>query len=231
MRILITNDDGIEAPGLDAMQQIASELSDDVWVVAPETDQSGAAHSLTLNEPLRLRTLGERIYAVKGTPTDCVIMGLRFLLADKPPDLVLSGVNRGSNIADDVTYSGTIAGAIEGTLLGVRSIALSLAVDFEQPGHIKWETPMTLGAGLVRKLLEAGWPEGVVMNVNFPDREPDEVVGLAVTTQGRRDQELLNIVDRTDTRGNPYYWLAHRSVPCSTSLRTNNSSCRRAGSW
>ncbi len=210
MRILITNDDGIEAPGLDAMQQIASELSDDIWVVAPETDQSGAAHSLTLNEPLRIRTLGERIHAVKGTPTDCVIMGLRFLLADKPPDLVLSGVNRGSNIADDVTYSGTIAGAIEGTLLGVRSIALSLAVDFEGPGHVKWETPMTLGADLVRKLLDAGWPEGVVMNVNFPDREPDDVVGLAGTDQGRRDQDLLNIVDRLDTRGNPYYWLGYR---------------------
>ena len=207
MRILVTNDDGIEAPGLDAMQQIASDLSDDVWVVAPETDQSGAAHSLTLHEPLRCRTLSERIYAVKGTPTDCVIMGVRFLLADKPPDLVLSGVNRGSNIADDVTYSGTIAGAIEGTLLGVPSIALSLMVDFEGPSHVKWETPMTLGADLVRKLLETGWPKGIVLNVNFPDREPDNIAGVAVTQQGRRDQDLLSIVDRMDTRGNPYYWL------------------------
>lgn len=210
MRILVTNDDGIEAPGLDAMQQIASELSDDVWVVAPETDQSGAAHSLTLQEPLRCRTLSERIYAVKGTPTDCVIMGVRFLLADQPPDLVLSGVNRGSNIADDVTYSGTIAGAIEGTLLGVQSIALSLTVDFEEPGHIKWETPMTLGADLVRKLLKTGWPDGVVLNVNFPDRTPEEIAGVEVTEQGRRDQDLLNIVDRLDTRGNPYYWLGYR---------------------
>lgn len=209
MRILITNDDGIEAPGLDAMQQIASELSDDLWVVAPETDQSGAAHSLTLNEPLRLRTLGERTYAVKGTPTDCVIMGIRYLLADKPPDLVLSGVNRGSNIADDVTYSGTIAGAIEGTLLGVRSIALSLAVDFDASGQTSWETPMSLGADLVRRLLAAGWPEGVLLNVNFPDCAPDEVVGVAVTDQGRRDQDLLNIVDRLDARGNPYYWLGY----------------------
>ncbi|MGI9382731.1 MAG: 5'/3'-nucleotidase SurE [Methyloligellaceae bacterium] len=209
MRILVTNDDGIEAPGLDAMQQIASELSDDVWVVAPETDQSGAAHSLTLHEPLRCRTLSERVYAVKGTPTDCVIMGVRFLLAEKPPDLVLSGVNRGSNIADDVTYSGTIAGAIEGTLLGVRSIALSLTVDFEGPGHVKWETPMTLGADLVRKLLKTGWPDGVVLNVNFPDRAPDDIAGVEVTTQGRRDQDLLNIVDRLDTRGNPYYWLGY----------------------
>ena len=126
MRILITNDDGIEAPGLDVLQAIASELSDDVWVVAPETDQSGAAHSLTLHEPLRLRKLGERTYAVKGTPTDCVIMGVRHILHDQTPDLVLSGINSGHNIADDVTYSGTIAGAIEGTLLGIPSVALSL---------------------------------------------------------------------------------------------------------
>ena len=133
MRILITNDDGIEAPGLDALQKIASDLSDDVWVVAPETDQSGAAHSLTLHEPLRLRKLSERVFAVKGTPTDCVIMAVRHVLKGEEPALVLSGVNRGSNIADDVTYSGTIAGAIEGTMLGIPSIAMSLAVDWEDP--------------------------------------------------------------------------------------------------
>src|SRR5690606_9316251 len=121
MRILITNDDGIHAPGLDVLQQIASELSDDVWTVAPETDQSGASHSLSLHEPLRLRPVGERVYAVKGTPTDCVIMGVRFLLKDDPPDLVLSGVNAGQNMADDVTYSGTVAGAFEGNLLGIPS--------------------------------------------------------------------------------------------------------------
>src|SRR5687768_14795332 len=112
MRILITNDDGIEAPGLDVLQEIAMALSDDVWVIAPETDQSGAAHSLTLHEPLRLRQLGERRYAIKGTPTDCVIMGVRHIMREGRPDLVLSGVNLGHNIADDVTYSGTIAGAI-----------------------------------------------------------------------------------------------------------------------
>jgi 5'-nucleotidase len=102
MRVLITNDDGIEAPGLDVLEHIANQVSKDVWVVAPETDQSGASHSLTLAEPLRMRELGKRRYAVKGTPTDCVIMGVRFLLKDKPPALVLSGVNRGQNLADDV---------------------------------------------------------------------------------------------------------------------------------
>ena len=175
MRILITNDDGIEAPGLDVLQAIASELSDDVWVVAPETDQSGAAHSLTLHEPLRLRKLGERTYAVKGTPTDCVIMGVRHILHDQGPDLVLSGINSGHNIADDVTYSGTIAGAIEGTLLGIPSVALSLAADYEKRGELRWQTPMAHGAALIGRLIKIGWPEDVVMNINFPDCEPDEV--------------------------------------------------------
>ena len=207
MRILLTNDDGIEAPGLHVLQQIASELSDDVWTVAPETDQSGAAHSLTLHEPLRLRKLAERTYAVKGTPTDCVIMGIRHVLDGQRPDLILSGVNRGANIADDVLYSGTIAGAMEGAVLGIPSIALSLAYRIEGDDRLRWETPMKLGSGLIRQLLDAGWPPHVLMNVNFPDRDPDRVAGVVVTTQGKRDQDLLVIVDRMDTRGNPYYWF------------------------
>lgn len=125
MRILCTNDDGIHAPGLKIIEQIAKELSDDVWVVAPELDQSGVSHSLSLNDPLRLRAVGERHYAVRGTPTDCVIMGARHILKDKQPDLVLSGVNKGRNVAEDVVYSGTIAGALEGTILGFPSVALS----------------------------------------------------------------------------------------------------------
>jgi 5'-nucleotidase len=207
LRILITNDDGIEAPGLDVLQTIASELSEDVWTVAPETDQSGAAHSLTLHEPLRLRRLSERVYAVKGTPTDCVIMCVRHILQDQTPDLVLSGVNAGNNIADDVTYSGTIAGAIEGTLLGIPSIAISLAVNYEKRGDIRWQTPIAHGASLVRRLIAAGWPDNVMLNVNFPDCEPEDVQGVEITTQGKRNQDYLRIVDRTDARGKPYYWL------------------------
>jgi len=207
MRILVTNDDGIEAPGLDVLQEIASELSDDVWTVAPETDQSGAAHSLTLHEPLRLRQLGERVYAVKGTPTDCVIMCVRHILHDQKPDLVLSGVNSGQNIADDVTYSGTIAGAIEGTLLGIPSVALSQAVNYENRAEIRWQTAMKHGATVVRKLINAGWPQNVMINLNFPDCEPGDVRGIEVTAQGKRDQDYLRIVDRTDARGKPYYWL------------------------
>ena len=179
MRILITNDDGIEAPGLRALEHIAGEVSKDVWIVAPETNNSGASHSLTLAEPLRMRKLSERHYAVKETPTDCVIMGVRFLMKDQPPDLIMCGVNQGQNLADDVSYSGTVAGAIEGALLGIPSIAMSLVVgstEIDQGGgKPKWETPMQHRASLVRRLMQAGWPKGVLLNVNFPDCEPDAV--------------------------------------------------------
>jgi 5'-nucleotidase len=207
MRILITNDDGIHSPGLAACLEIARALSDEVWIVAPEIDQSGVSHSLSLNDPLRMRDVGERHFAVKGTPTDCVIMGVRHIMKKKP-DLVLSGVNRGANMAEDVTYSGTIAGALEGTTLGIRSMALSQAFGIERGSGLKWQTAIAHGPALIRRLLGAEWAPLSLMNINFPDREPDAVAGVAVTTQGRRDPGLLFIDERKDTWGNPYYWLA-----------------------
>jgi 5'-nucleotidase len=216
MRILITNDDGIHAPGLAVCEEIARQLSDDVWVVAPETDQSGVSHSLSLNDPLRLREVGERHFAVKGTPTDCVIMGVRNIL-DRPPDLILSGVNRGQNVAEDVSYSGTVAGAIEGTVLGITSFALSQAYGLENRQTPYWETATRYGPEVIRRALEAGVPHDVLVNVNFPNCTPDEVAGISVTCQGKRDQDLLRIDARQDGRGNAYYWIAfarkERPVP------------------
>lgn len=211
MRILVTNDDGFDAPGLKVLKKIAEELSDDVWVVAPESDRSGAGHSITLNEPLRLREITERSFAVKGMPTDCVIMAVRHLMEDKAPDLVLSGVNRGQNVADDVTYSGTIACAMEGAMMGIPSIALSLSV-FQHTllPHFIWETPATHGAGIVRRAIETGWPDNVVLNINFPDREPNDVKGVKITHQGLRQQHSLNLDERLDSRGIPYYWIGYR---------------------
>jgi len=165
MRILITNDDGIEAPGLDVLEKIATDLTDDVWVVAPETDNSGASHSLTLAEPLRMRELAKRHYAVKGTPTDCVIMGVRHLLKDAAPDLVLTGVNRGQNVAEDITYSGTIAGAMEGTALGIRSIALSQAYGFEEGVKIRWHCAETHGPRVIEMELSAAEKEAFTKSV------------------------------------------------------------------
>ncbi|ACL62135.1 5'/3'-nucleotidase SurE [Methylobacterium nodulans] len=208
MRILVTNDDGIHAPGLKVLEEIARELSDDVWVVAPETDQSGVSHSLSLNDPLRLRRVAETRFAVKGTPSDCVIMGVRHILKERGPDLVLSGVNRGQNVAEDVTYSGTVAGAMEGTILGVRSIALSQAYGVGGRANVKWHTAAEHGARTIRRILEAGIEPGILVNVNFPDCEPEAVEGIAVVAQGMRNQQLLAIDERLDGRGNPYFWLA-----------------------
>ncbi len=206
MRILVTNDDGIHAEGLDVCVRIAQALTDDVWVVAPETDQSGVAHSLSLNDPLRLREVGERRFAVKGTPTDCVIMALRHIMEEKPA-LVLSGVNRGQNAAEDVTYSGTVAGAIEGTILGVPSIALSQAYGPAGRNAIHWNCAEAHGPAIVRKVLEAGIDPGILVNVNFPDCAPDQVQGTAVAMQGRRSADFLRIEPRADGRGNAYFWV------------------------
>jgi 5'-nucleotidase len=213
MRILLTNDDGYGAEGLEVLRQIAEELSSDVWIIAPEANQSGASHSMTLHEPLRLRQLDERTFVIRGTPTDCVIMGVRHLMLKEPPDLILSGVNHGSNLAEDVTYSGTIAAAIEGTLLGIRSIAMSQTGGSIGEGTIYWTTPLTHGPGIVSKLLATGWPTGIVINVNYPPRAPQEVTGIEVTRQGRRDQALLHIDKRNDPWGTPYFWFGFERPP------------------
>jgi 5'-nucleotidase len=207
MRILVTNDDGIDAPGLHALRQVAETLGDDVWVVAPETNQSGAGHSLSLRVPLRMRKLEDQAFAVSGTPTDCVIMAVRHVMFENPPDLILSGINNGQNIAEDVTYSGTIAAAFEGAHLGIRSIALSQAYGFQGNRRTRWETAIAKAPGIIHTLLEQDWDPGTLMNVNFPDRAPEEVEGSLITRQGKRDQALLGIDERSDTWGTPYYWL------------------------
>ena len=209
MRILCTNDDGIHAPGLKIVEEIARALSEDVWVVAPELDQSGVSHSLSLNDPLRLREVGPQHFAVRGTPTDCVIMGARHLLKDRVPDLVLSGVNRGRNAGEDVIYSGTVAGAVEGTILGIPSLALSQAYRSRSGEPPHWETAVRFGPDIIRRVLAAGIPRDVLVNINFPDCAPADVKGIAVTSQGRNRQERLQIDQRQDGRGNAYYWIAY----------------------
>jgi len=206
MKILVTNDDGIHAPGLDAAERIARALSDEVWVVAPETDQSGVAHALTLSDPIRMRQAGERRFAIRGTPTDCVIMGFKVVIGEKP-DLVISGVNRGQNLADDILYSGTVAGAIEGTLLGIPSIALSQAYGRDTMEAPPWDTAEAHAPGIIRKLIEAGFGNGILFNINFPDCAPDEVAGTVLTRQGRRVPDWLRVEKRADGRGHPYFWI------------------------
>jgi 5'-nucleotidase len=208
VRILLTNDDGIHAEGLVALEKIAKALTDDVWIVAPEYEQSGASRALTLSDPIRVRKVGDKRFAVAGTPTDCVMLGLEELVEGPRPDLVLSGVNRGHNAAEDVTMSGTVAGAIQGMALGVPAIALSQSLAaFHDAEVAHWETGEHYGPGIIAKLLEAGWPKDVVININFPNRGIDEVDTVEVTRQGFRDLHNMRAEKRTDLRGRDYYWM------------------------
>lgn len=221
MRILLTNDDGIHADGLAALERIAAKLSDDVWVCAPEYEQSGASRALTLAEPIRVRALGERRFATTGTPTDCVMLGIHELVAGKKPDLVLSGVNRGANLAEDVTMSGTVAGAIEGMALGVPSIALSQMGFYEE--GTSFAPAETFAPGVIRRAVEIGWPADVILNINFPNGEPDRIREVEVTRQGFRDFHIRRAEKRTDLRGREYYWMGFNqqrsSPPEGTDLR------------
>jgi 5'/3'-nucleotidase SurE len=219
MRILVTNDDGIHAPGLKTLEKIARSLSDDVWVVAPDTEQSGASHSLTLTLPIRVRQINRRKFAVRGTPTDCVMMATTVLVKGKKPDLVLSGVNRGANLGEDTTYSGTIAAAMEGTLLRIRSVALSQS--FTAPHPVKWATAEHHGAKVIRKLLASDWADDVLMNVNFPDVMHNKVNGVKVVRQGRRNLFDLNIEHRIDARNVPYYWIGFKRQTGRPPLQTD----------
>lgn len=206
MRILLTNDDGIDAFGLKVLHDIARALSDDVWVCAPLVEQSGKGRGITLHDPLRARRIDEKRFAVSGTPTDCVQIAVNDLM-DSPPDLLLSGVNRGFNLAQDVTLSGTVAGALQGMTLGIPSIALSQCLDFDIDIEAQWQASQIYGAPIVSNLLAQGWPDDVVMNINFPDCASEDVSGVEVTKQGLRDLHEMHAVKRVDTRGRDYYWL------------------------
>jgi len=203
-RILVTNDDGINAPGLKLLAKIARALCSDVWVVAPEQEQSGASHSLTLSRPLRIRKLGSRRFAVDGTPTDCVLLAVNTILREHRPTLVLSGINAGANLGEDLTYSGTVAAAMEAVLLDVPSIALSQ--HYEDRRAIPWKTAEAHAAKVIRRLVALPWPRNTLINVNFPAVPADKVRGIAATRQGRR-KIGDGVVERADPRGRPYYWI------------------------
>ena len=212
-RILISNDDGVEAEGIAVLEKIARTLSDDVWVVAPATEQSGAGHSLSLHAPLRYKQVGERRFAVSGTPTDAVLVGVMEILKDKRPGLMLSGINRGSNLAEDVTYSGTVSAAMEATLLEIPAIAFSNVIKNDV---ISWETPEHFTAGIIRNLTSIAWPQhGTLMNVNFPPIPPSQVKGIEACPQGRRKLDD-NLHRRIDPHGRPYIWIGgQRTEPFS----------------
>lgn len=206
LRILLSNDDGIHAPGLRVLEKIARSLTDDIWVVAPENEQSGAGHSLSIGRPLRLRELGSQRYTVNGTPTDCVMIALNKVMVDRPPDLVLSGVNHGANLGEDVTYSGTVAAAMEATLLGVPAIALSQALMQEQEDEQAYAPAAHYGPDLIRKILFQSWPRSVLININFPDVPVEDVQRVRVVRQGIRNIND-NLVKWVDPNGRPFFWI------------------------
>lgn len=206
-RVLISNDDGIRADGLAVLERVMVALAGEVWVVAPETEQSAASHSLTMRRPLFVRAAeGQRRFTVDGTPTDCVLLAVHQVMADHPPALVLSGINKGGNLGEDAIYSGTVAAAREGALLGIPAIALSQKYDHGKP--VRWDVAAAWALRVLALLLGTPWPPGVLINVNFPDCPVADVAGIAITRQGRR--KIGGAMMRgVDPRGDPYFWIGN----------------------
>ncbi|NVN92322.1 MAG: 5'/3'-nucleotidase SurE [Desulfuromonadales bacterium] len=201
MHIMVTNDDGIHAPGILALASALRVLGE-VTVVAPDRERSAVGHALTLNSPLRVFELRDGFYAVDGTPTDCVNMGIHSLLPFRP-DLVVSGINHGANLGDDVTYSGTVAAAIEATLMGIPAIAISLAT-FDRIGH--FPEAAQVAVRVARQVIANGLPEDTFLNVNVPNCPDIELMPPLITRQGKRSF-VGNVIGKTDPRGRKYYWI------------------------
>jgi 5'-nucleotidase len=212
MRILLTNDDGINAPGLYVLEKIAAQLSDDIWICAPSEEQSGAGHSLTLTRPVRMREHAPKRFSVTGTPTDSVTMGIKKAMPG-PPDLILSGVNRGANLGDDVTYSGTVSAAMEGALAGIRSIALSQVYAGEGHGNnVSFSAAEEWGAKVLRPLIDAPFAPRTLINVNFPPLAGEDVKGIRVVRQGFHDYARGSVVEGMDPRGFAYFWFGLHGI-------------------
>lgn len=200
-RILVSNDDGVGSEGIIALKEAMAELGE-VFIVAPDRDQSAVSHSLSLNRPLRMEKVGDNTYSVDGTPTDCINLAINGLLKDHKPDLVVSGINIGENLCEDVTYSGTVSAAMEGTLLGIPSLALSLAAK----SNLHFDTAKHYALKMAKKIRKMSLPDGVMLNVNIPNLPLEQIKGLRITKQGKRIYGE-EIVEKTDPRGRPYYWI------------------------
>lgn len=223
-RVLISNDDGVHADGIKILTKVMRKLAKEVWVVAPSSEQSAASHSLTLRRPLRLRKRSPKRYSVDGTPTDSVLLAVNELLKDKRPDLIVSGINRGGNLGEDVTYSGTIAAAIEGTLLGIPSVAFSQV--YADRDVVNWATSEKWIEPVLKKLMRIQWPKGVLMNVNFPAVAPNDVTGIEATFEGRR--KIGGELTRgKDPRGEPYFWIGAQRDEDSGRKGSDLEACRR----
>ncbi|HAX92010.1 MAG TPA: 5'/3'-nucleotidase SurE [Rhodospirillaceae bacterium] len=205
-RILLTNDDGIDAPGLAMLAKIAAPFAQEIWIVAPDEDQSGASQRISLRQPLKVTPRGERSFAVTGTPSDCVALALDHLMADARPNLVLSGINSSTNIGDEVGLSGTVGAAMTALMLGVPAIAISQ----QEParGKTPWETSAHVLPSVLERLLDEGWRKETCLCVNIPDYPPDEIKGYAWARQGHKNVTRVNSSRRISPRGEEYFWLS-----------------------
>ncbi len=201
MKILVTNDDGILAPGIQVLAETMRQYGE-VAVVAPDRERSAVSHALTLHHPLRATKLGENVFAVDGTPTDCVNLGIHSLLSFKP-DIVISGINRGANLGDDISYSGTVSAAMEATLMGIPAFAVSLV---SLADNAAYDAAASFAALLAKVVLAEGLPPDTFLNVNVPDLPPVALLPPLVTFQGKRRYDGM-IVDKVDPRGRSYYWI------------------------
>ncbi|MDQ0435559.1 MULTISPECIES: 5'/3'-nucleotidase SurE [Pantoea] len=214
-RILLTNDDGINAPGMAVLRRVAEQLAHEVWIVAPAYDQSGTSHSLSLHEPLRVHQTETRCYAISGTPGDCVVWATRYLMSNNPPDLLLSGINRGANIGAESVLSGTVGAAMTGMLLNIPSIALSQV--FSKRDEIKWDTAEVAALKALRQVLRKPWA-GSCLNINIPDVPPEKLGEIVFTEQGKGNLEDIRITSHTDPRAECYFWISlSRSILTSDS--------------
>ncbi len=205
-RILLTNDDGFDAPGLAVLAEAAKSIADEVWVIAPHEEQSGVAQSISMYSPLRCLPRGDKQWAVSGTPADCVILGLSHLMKETPPALILSGVNAGANTGDDINLSGTLGGAFTGLMLGVPSIAFSLDCLSRKKAR-RWETAQALLPDLLTNFVREGWDKTACLSVNLPDLPPEEISGLCWTHPARKTIASFKIEEREDLREKDYLWI------------------------
>ncbi len=204
-RILIVNDDGIDGSGIKLLEQIARRYSDDIWVVAPDEERSGAGQSISISHPIRYIQRDERHFAVRGTPTDCALLGINTFTGDRKPDILLSGINSGPNLAEDVHYSGTCAAAKEGALLGIPSLAISQMRSYGNPA--RWETSEAWLPQILDRLATAEWRPGSFININIPNVAPEAIAGVRVTRQGQRLPGGFLPIQRVDERTVPYFWV------------------------
>ena len=207
-KVLLTNDDGFDAPGLRTLAEVAEELAEEVWIVAPNHDQSGTSHSLSLHSPLRISQKAERRYSVSGTPGDCVVMAVRYLMISGRPDLILSGINRGANLGIETVFSGTVGAAMAGLLLGIPSMALSQA--FSDRNAVRWDTARALAPKVITQFAKGDWSQGSILNINFPDVPAGEVCPIELTSQGTGLMEDVDVVSGIDPRSLEYHWLRLR---------------------